>query len=148
LIMASVTILSSLRNIVQAQNKPSADRTTRSNYARAVLASAPVAYWRLDESDGPRALDASGGGNDGKYLGCPEFGQRGAIVSDADCAVGLVGGRMRSYIEGPDSASLSIATSGSGLTAEVWMRPDSLDFKGERAGSADDFVHWLGKGEK
>jgi hypothetical protein len=48
----------------------------------------------------------------------------------------------------PDSDHFSIATSGKGLSVEVWMRPDLLDFKGEATKPPDDFIHWLGKGEK
>jgi hypothetical protein len=47
-----------------------------------------------------------------------------------------------------DREEFSIATSGKGLTVEVWMRPDNLEFEGEHAGSADDYIYWLGKGEK
>ena len=36
-------------------------------YARAVLASKPLAYWRFEETEGDRAVDASGNGNDAEY---------------------------------------------------------------------------------
>lgn len=127
-----------------------AEMATRANgagpsaYERAVLASAPAAYWRLDESSGPVARDATGHGHDARYLGRPGFGQRGAIPSDADRAVGLRGPRTISYLEIRDRVEFSIATSGRGLTVEVWMRPDLLDFRGE---GSNHYVHWLGKGD-
>lgn len=44
-------------------------KTTMSNgpYARAVLSDKPLAYWRLEESDGPKALDATGSGPSAVY---------------------------------------------------------------------------------
>ena len=36
-------------------------------YARRVLDAKPLAYWRLNEFDGPKALDATGNGRDGQY---------------------------------------------------------------------------------
>lgn len=36
-------------------------------YPAAVLASKPLAYWRMSEPCGPRAADATGNGNDGTY---------------------------------------------------------------------------------
>jgi hypothetical protein len=47
------------------------------------------------------------------------------------------------YIEIPDDADLSVATTGS-LTVAAWMRPDVLAFpEFESTG----YVHWMGKGE-
>jgi hypothetical protein len=52
-------------------------------------------------------------------------------------------GTASDYIEIPDSADFSVATTGS-LTASAWMRPDVLTFpKSESTG----YVHWMGKGE-
>ena len=36
-------------------------------YARLVLGARPLAYWRLNEFDGPKARDATGNGRDGEY---------------------------------------------------------------------------------
>ena len=38
-----------------------------SDYAKAVMASKPTAYWRLGEQAGPTATDATGKGNDAEY---------------------------------------------------------------------------------
>jgi len=59
-------------------------------YSSLVLASAPVAYWRLGDSAGPTAIDSSGNGNNGTYVGGAgafTFSQPGAIVNDATTAV-------------------------------------------------------------
>src|SRR5262249_33655230 len=79
--------------------------------------------------------------------GHPSFGQPGAIAADPDRAIGLDGPRKKSYVEVLDSRDFSIPTSGKGLTVEVWMRPDVLDFYGEEGNPPLDYIHWLGKGE-
>jgi hypothetical protein len=40
-----------------------------------------------------------------------------------------------------------VATSGQGLTVEVWMRPDVLDFQGEGTDADHAYIHWLGKAD-
>lgn len=57
-------------------------------------------------------------------------------------------GTKSNYIEIPDNAAFSAATTGS-LTISAWMRPDTLSFPiAESDGSGDNaYVHWLGKGE-
>jgi hypothetical protein len=57
-------------------------------------------------------------------------------------------GTNTNYIEIPDDAVFSAATTGS-LTVSAWMRPDTLSFPiAEDDGSGDNpYVHWLGKGE-
>ena len=148
LVFAGATFLTALPSVVLARRAPSTDEAERSAYERTVLAGAPVAYWRLGESRGPAAHDATSHGHEGRYMGRPNLGQAGAIASDPDRAVGLDGPRTKSYVEVPDSDEFSIATSGKGLTVEVWMRPDALNFKGEETDPPDDLIHWLGKGEK
>jgi hypothetical protein len=113
-----------------------------SRYEKAVLAKKPVAYWRLGEAEGPDALDSTANGHRGTYHGTPGFRERGAIKGDANTAVKLDG--KRSYIEIADHKDFSQPTSGKGLTIEVWVRPDLLEFEGE---TDDPYVFWLGKGE-
>jgi Concanavalin A-like lectin/glucanases superfamily len=57
-------------------------------------------------------------------------------------------GTKSNYIEIPDDAVFSAATTGS-LTVSAWMRPDTLSFPiVEGDGSGDNaYVHWMGKGE-
>ncbi len=113
-----------------------------SNYAKTVLAKRPVAYWRLGEDKGPGARDSTGNGHTGTYRGAPAFRKKGAIESDANTAIRLDG--KRSYVEIPGHKSFSQPTSGKGLTVEVWVRPEVLEFEGE---TDDPHIHWLGKGE-
>ncbi len=52
----------------KASGKPRrAPRDEHGPYARLVLAAKPLAYWRLNELDGPKALDATGNGQNGQY---------------------------------------------------------------------------------
>jgi len=112
-----------------------------SNYDRSVLGKHPIAYWRLGEIKGPTAFDAAKNRHSGTFHGTPVYREAGVIKHDPDTAIKLDG---RSYIEVPDSKDFSQPTSGQGLTAEAWIRPDVLVFEGE---TEDPHIHWLGKGE-
>lgn len=57
----------------------------------AVVADAPWGYWRLGEASGIVAADASGNGRNATYVGGPTHGVGGALVGDADPAVGFDG---------------------------------------------------------
>jgi Concanavalin A-like lectin/glucanases superfamily len=57
-------------------------------YRDAVLADAPLGYWRLGETSGTTMVDASGNGRDGVYAGGPTLGVPGLLPSDADKALG------------------------------------------------------------
>jgi len=113
-------------------------------YSDVVLAKGPVGYWRLGERIGPCAGDASGHGSDGTYFGNATFGQAGAILNDPDTAIGLNGPDSKDYVEIPNpvTQAFSQSTSGMGLTVEVWMRPDVLNFPGQ---TSERYIHWLGK---
>ena len=60
-------------------------------YAGQVLADAPVAYWRFDETAGTTAVDSSGHGNDATYQGGITLGVAGAIAGDGDTAAAFDG---------------------------------------------------------
>ncbi len=113
-----------------------------SSYEKAVLEKKPIAYWRLGESKGPEVLDHTGNKHKGTCHGTPIFREKGAIHGDADTAVRLDG--KKSFIEISNHKDFSQPTSGKGLSVEVWLRPDVLDFEGE---TDDPYVFWLGKGE-
>jgi len=52
-----------------------------------------------------------------------------------------------SYVEVPSSPDFSPGSAG--LTVAVWMRPDALTFpKTEGSLATQQYVHWLGKGER
>jgi hypothetical protein len=71
-------------------------------YESVVLAKQPVGYWRLGEQLGPTAVDTSGFGFDGTYIGNPTLGQAGALVNDQDTAIGLNGPESRDHVQVPD----------------------------------------------
>jgi len=112
-------------------------------YRDRVLSKKPVGYWRLGEATGPTAKDESGFNRHGVFRGAPLLHQPGALKHDDDAAITLDG--QGSCVEIPDDPAFSVATSGKGMTVEVWMRPDALDFPGD---STEPFAHWLGKGEE
>lgn len=112
------------------------------SYRARVLAKGPVGYWRLEEKAGLVAHDSTSGHHDGTYKGGITFGERGAIQSEVDVAIGLNG--VDAFVEIPDSPVFSQPTSGEGLTVEAWMRPDMLTFAGQ---TDQHYIHWLGKGE-
>jgi hypothetical protein len=118
------------------------------NYVQAVLAARPVAYWRLNERPGAlEALDSSGNHHHGTFHGKPRLGEPGALIVGKDTALGLDGPKSKSYVEVAASKHFGVATSGKGLTVEVWLRPDALTFLGENKDKNNPYIHWLGKGE-
>jgi Concanavalin A-like lectin/glucanases superfamily len=90
-----------------------------STYSKAILATPYViGFWRLDETSGAVACDARAL-NNGTYSGSYALSQGGALVSDANTAVGLSGGGRASV---PSSSSL---TPTGPLSIEAWVRPNS-----------------------
>ena len=119
-----------------------ADPQDPSAYERAVLARNPVAYWRLGEAKGTTIFDKGPNRHHGTVHGKMTFGVRGALRGDMDTAIKLDG--LHSYVEVPAHKDFSLPTSGKGLTVEVWMRPDRLEFEGA---TESPYIFWLGKGE-
>jgi hypothetical protein len=110
-------------------------------YQDAVLASAPVGYWPLDERIGPVAQDISGYQGHGEYRNGPALGGPGPF-GDA-CAPAFSGVLQYVEIASPLAATYSQPTSGAGLSIECWMRPDVLVLE-----SGVDYLHWLAKGDE
>jgi len=54
------------------------------SYSEAVLADNPIGYWRLGETSGSNALDASGSDLHGSYRGVVTLGQQAGVVTDSD----------------------------------------------------------------
>lgn len=52
------------------------------SYAAAVLADAPVGYWKLDEATGTAAADSSGGGRTGTIVNTPVLGAAGVFPGE------------------------------------------------------------------
>ena len=111
-------------------------------YRLLILAARPAGYWRLGERSGVVAADKTKNHHDAWYMKQPKMGAPGAISGDSNSSITLDG---KSYVEIPDHPAFSQPTSGAGLTVEVWMRPDKLDFADT---AAVKYIHWLGKGEE
>ncbi|MCC7368086.1 MAG: hypothetical protein IT306_06680 [Chloroflexi bacterium] len=90
-----------------------------SEYANAVLADAPTAYWRMDDATVPVARDATLA-HDAMYIGPVGVGQNGALVGGDGAAIGL--GQPGAYVDLPsDQTSFS-----NGLTLEAWIMPTEV----------------------
>jgi Concanavalin A-like lectin/glucanases superfamily/Glycosyl hydrolase family 26 len=86
-----------------------------SAYRSAVLADAPLAYYRLNEAGGTSATDSSGKGNTGTYNGAIGYGVAGATI-DGDAAISLPG-TASSYVSTPNLSP------GSAFSLECWVDP-------------------------
>ncbi len=92
-------------------------RAVDSQYASAVLASQPLAYWRLDDIQGRTALDSSGNGRQASYEGGVAFflpgpdSPRLAAGSAISRAVHLAGGRVMAKLNGMEET----------YTIELWF---------------------------
>jgi hypothetical protein len=96
------------------------ERNLLSAYSSAVLADHPVAYYRLGETSGTTAVDSSGNGNNGTYVGGVALGQPGALLpGDTDPAAGFNG--SSTYVLGPSAGALDF--SGTQMTLEAWIYP-------------------------
>ncbi|MDJ0710061.1 MAG: RHS repeat-associated core domain-containing protein [Woeseiaceae bacterium] len=89
-----------------------------SDYAGMILSDSPLGYWRLGESSGTTAIDASGNGGDGTYVGPTVLGQAG-LVAGTNTAL-RTNTTTGGYVIGP-------VLTGAALTGvEVWFQSDSL----------------------
>ena len=129
------------------------------SYSSTVLADSPLAYWRLGESSGATAADASGNGRTGSYLNTPTLGAGGALGSDSNTAAGFNG--TDEYVSVPYTAALNPAQ----VTVEAWAYPTggqgtfrsvvtSRDYAPGNArgyilyaSSANTWQLWLGNGD-
>jgi mannan endo-1,4-beta-mannosidase len=90
-----------------------------SAYASAVLADSPVAYWRLGETSGTTATDATGHGHNLTYVGA-SLAQAGAISGDTDTAIAL-SGTTGSYVS--QNSFTSFPTTA--ITVGAWVKTTS-----------------------
>lgn len=89
-------------------------------YVDEVLNDSPVLYWRLGESSGPTAEDATANNRDGTYTGCT-FSQAGALVGDADTGVLFDG--VDDRVQRVDEPALDL---GDTFTMEAWVKRASI----------------------
>jgi hypothetical protein len=85
-----------------------------SSYAAAVLADAPVGYWRLGETTGTNAADRAGA-NPGILVGGVTLGQSGAL---ADANLAMLFNGSTGYVQVANSPSVKLAGD---LTIELWL---------------------------
>jgi len=83
-------------------------------YGAAVYGSAPESYWRLDETQGPVALDTTANGLDGRYTGGVGYGAAGAVPGSGT-AVTLDGSTAA-------VAAAGRITSPTVYSEEIWFR--------------------------
>jgi len=88
----------------------------RQSYAAAILADAPVGYWRMGETSGTTMIDATTNGNDGTYAGTVKLGQPGALAGDKATAVEFDGHTAGATV--PSSPSLKVTN----ITVELWVK--------------------------
>ncbi len=96
------TLLGLLEQVAEKPRRPFAQ--TRGPACAAILAADPVAYWRLDELAGPRAVDSAGGNCDGIYEPAVAYfldGPRSELFcagGETNRAAHFAGGRLQARI--------------------------------------------------
>jgi len=91
-------------------------------YRAAVLADAPLAYWRLGEKSGTVAHDETGHGYDGTYTGTYTLGAPGALAGDPDTAVTLDG--VTGEVDVGDNFDFAGQVP---FSLEAWVKPAVID---------------------
>jgi len=94
-------------------------------YAVEVAADTPIAWWRLGESSGTTAADATGNGHDGLYESSPTLGVGGAIANDTNTAVTFQG-TQDVFINDALDAAYNVPS----LSVELWLKTTSVDQMG------------------
>ncbi len=79
-----------------------------------------IAHWKLDETSGSVAVDASAAGNDATYIGSPLLGVNGAFVAKTGTAIDLDGSSESI------TAGKSLLNNLQEFTLAGWVRPDSV----------------------
>ena len=105
-------------------------------YARSVIASQPLAYWRADEMQGPAAVDSSGHAHHARYEGGVAHylpGPDAAGLSEGRSlsrSVYLAGGRLQAELESlPDAYSVELWF-WNGLPADARPNPGVIFYVG------------------
>jgi hypothetical protein len=95
----------------------------RWSYAQVVLADQPIGYWRLGDVPPITLVADELGANPGTAQGGTQFGQTGALSTDADTAVGFDG--QTGCVEIGNAVVFRFGASSS-FTLEAWISPDTL----------------------
>jgi hypothetical protein len=113
----------SITNTAGATNSQAASLTVLAvapgSYAASVVTAQPMAFWRLDETNGETAYDLVGG-HDGTYDPGIVLDQPGAILGDSDPSVNFP---SWAGVQIPWSAALNPAGA---FTVECWAKTDEL----------------------
>jgi hypothetical protein len=99
---------------------------TPTPYPSLILASSPIAYWRLDETSGTTAADSSGHALTATYGTGVTLGSAGLLTSSADMAVTIPSNPMTTVgtIGAAYAANALQATTAVTLTA--WVKPTTI----------------------
>lgn len=102
------------------------------SYESVIRATGPLAYWRLNETVGSTAADATGHGNDGTYIGDLTLGATGAIRSDpASKSVYLNPHQLSTptgYVLVGNPFAVSAEFAGNApFSLEAWIKPVIID---------------------
>ena len=81
-------------------------------------ASLLAGYWRLGETSGTTAADASGGGHSGTYSGSPTLNQADGLVGDSNPAVAFDG------VNDQVTWTNALGTINGAYTVSVWAKPE------------------------
>jgi hypothetical protein len=96
-----------------------------SSYSNAVLGDGPAGYWRLGETSGSTAVDASGGDN-GSFVNGPALGQTSLLPGDSSNRAVRFDG-TNDHVRVPSSGGLS---PGARVSLEAWIKPAALPSSG------------------
>jgi hypothetical protein len=77
----------------------------------------PIGYWRLGDTSGTSAVDASGNGHTGTYTGGFTLNQRSLCEAALDNGATLFNGST-GYVTIPDSAAFDVTT----MSVEAWIK--------------------------
>jgi hypothetical protein len=111
-------------NITLSASTPAVDMAMGPTYAAAVLADAPLLYYRFAETSGTAVVDSSGNGRSGLYESTIDFGEPGAIVGDSSTAISL--GADDAYAGVDDQASFGFSGNAP-WSLEIWLNPTTID---------------------
>ncbi len=97
-----------------------------------------IGYWRLGEPSGTTAVDLSGQGHDGTYVGGVTLGQPGAIAGDSNTAALFDG--TTGHVVIPDSVDWNLGD----FTLEAWIKTTNAGVGRRRiVCQQDDTDYWL-----
>ena len=114
-------------------------------YSSVILADSPLAYYKLDETSGTTAADASGNGRDGTYTNAPTLGAS-SLLDDATGHAMSTAADSNQYVSAGFASWMNVNT----FTVEGWAKFTAYDsLNGDpivsRYTSADGYPMFLGR---